>query len=324
MQIFNNFLEVEFSEPSGCQPFAVFRSDSEEPVGNTVQQIGLTSPNGVDCSQEDLKHVYDVIESVNALKPLTPSLCIYSVFNAYNGLTCSRTNDDSRLLVCGFEDSLIKLWHLTPPKNTVTTIEASQEQFFSDSLLFCDFLKGDNNKGSSLDENEDEEENKNIGGRHISGGEFCTLRGHRGTVFDTAFTHCSSYLFSVGDDAIMRLWDLEQQRTIALYQGHHYPVWCLDIAPQTVYIATGSYDESVRLWTTECTYPLRVFVGHTGSVDSVAFHPNCSYVASGSNDRSIRLWQVNDSSVARVLLHHTSPIRCLSFSPNGKYVLYYI
>ncbi|KAB7498839.1 TAF5-like RNA polymerase II factor subunit 5L [Armadillidium nasatum] len=321
LQIFNNFLEVELSEMTGSQSYAIFRNTDDK---NTPDQFSSTNNSSKvpDCSIEELTNVKEIISNVRNMKPSMPSVCVYNVFNAYNGLTCAKVNRDARLLVCGFEDSLIKLWRLSPaPQNIGFSFDLPRKVKTNDRILFCDFMKRDEVEESPIiEKEEEEEETKTLGGRHISGGEFCTLHGHRGPVFDSAFTHCSSYLFSVGDDSAMRLWNLEEQRTVALYQGHHYPVWCLDVSPHSIYIATGSYDETVRLWTTECTYPLRVFIGHTGSVDSVAFHPNCSYIASGSHDRAIRLWQVNDASVARILLQHSSPVKCLKFSPNGKYL----
>ena len=172
----------------------------------------------------------------------------------------------------------------------------------------------------SAQERDDEEDVKSIGARHISGGESYILRGHHGPVFDVAFSHKSSHLFSVGEDATMRLWDLTNKPCypLAFYKGHSYPIWCLSVSAQSLYIATGSYDQTVRVWTTECTFPIRTMIGHTDAVDCLDFHPNCTYIASGSNDHSIRLWQINDGAVARILCQHQFSIRALAFAPNGK------
>lgn len=290
----------------------------------------------IDCSLNDLNQVEEVIRNVRDMKPLMPSLSLYSVHNAYNGLTCSKVNRDSNLLFCGFEDSVIKLWRLVQPSvasQSDSIIGGKEAGSFStqrkepDGVLFCDtyYTRSRNEQPSQafcsreeIEENNDEDEIKGLGSRHVSGGEFCVLRGHRGAVFDAAFTHCSSYLLSVGNDASMKLWDIDNHCIIALYHGHNYPIWCLDVSQHSIYIATGSYDQTARLWSTEFTHPLRTFVGHCGSVDSVSFHPNCNYVASGSSDKSVRLWQVNDASVARVLMHHRDSVKKIKFSPNGK------
>ncbi|XP_042221054.1 TAF5-like RNA polymerase II p300/CBP-associated factor-associated factor 65 kDa subunit 5L isoform X2 [Homarus americanus] len=343
LQIFNTYIEVEVDDSGAGSSGAVFRSPETNSTSSNALVNGHTpesmssdtaaaTADGMDCSQEELQKVKDVMALIKIAQPSSPSVCVYTVSNAYNGLSCASVNAEGRLLSCGFEDSVIKLWKLTPPVHNVgfrkTSTLVGPRGGISHTLLACDNSRiEDDGDGTEEEEREEEEaaaaaaaEARNGGRRRNRGGELFALRGHSGPVLDTTFTHDSTHLLSVSEDTTMRLWNLESGQAVALYRGHNYPVWCVAVGPLTMYVATGSYDNTARIWSTDCTYPLRTLAGHTQAVDCVAFHPNGTYLATGSCDRTIRLWQVTDGDAARIFLHHKAAINSLSFSPNGKYL----
>ena len=98
----------------------------------------------------------------------------------------------------------------------------------------------------------------------------------------------------------MRLWDHETGTNLAVYKGHTYPVWCLDIDRLGVNAVTGSMDRTAKLWQIERVFPLRIYAGHEADVDVVKFHPNCNYIATGSSDKTVRLWSHSDAKMVRV------------------------
>lgn len=336
LQIFNTYIEVEVDDSGAGSSGAVFRSPELNSAlsnalvnGHTPESMSsdsaIATADGLDCTQEELQKVKDVMARIRLAHPAPPSLCVYTVSNAYNGLSCASVNAEGKLLSCGFEDSVIKLWKLTPPVHNVgfrkATTVVGPRGGISHTLLACDNSRiEDDGDGREEEEEEMMADSRNGGRRRNRGGELFALRGHRGPVLDTAYTHDSTHLLSVSEDTTMRLWNLESGQAVALYRGHNYPVWCVAVAPLTMYVATGSYDSTVKIWATDCTYPLRTMAGHTQAVDCVAFHPNGTYVASGSCDRTVRLWQITDGDAARILLHHKSAISAVAFAPNGKYL----
>lgn len=338
LQIFNTYIEVEVDDSGAGSSGAVFRTPDTHAGASNGMVNGHTpesltsetmaaSADGLDCTQEELQKVKDAIARVRSAQPVPPSLCVYTVSNAYNGLSCACVNSDGSLLSCGFEDSVIKLWKLTAPVHNIgftkKTITIGPRGGVSHPLLACDASRIEDDGDGGEEEKDEEEaaaETRNGGRRRNRGGELYALRGHRGPVMDACFTHDSSHLLSVSEDTTMRLWSLESGQAVALYHGHSYPVWCVTAAPLTMHVATGSYDTTARIWATDYTYPLRTLAGHTQSVDCLAFHPNGTYLATGSCDRSIRLWQVTDGNAVRILMNHKAPVNSLAFSPNGKYL----
>ncbi|KAK4320841.1 hypothetical protein Pmani_008327 [Petrolisthes manimaculis] len=337
LQIFNTYIEVEVDDSGAGSTGAVFRTPDASGQANglvnghtpesVTPETMSASAEGMDCTQEELQKVREAIARIKCSQPTSPSLCVYTVSNAYNGLSCACVNAEGRYLSCGFEDSVIKIWKLTPPVHNVgfrkTSSVTGPRGGISHKLLACDSSRLEDESNGLEEDEKDEDtvsEARSGGRRRNRGGELFALRGHSGPVLDTAFTHDSTHLLSVGEDTTMKLWNLELGQAVAMYRGHNYPVWCLAVAPLTMYVATGSYDTTAMIWATDYTYPLRTLAGHTQAVDCVAFHPNGAYVATGSSDRTIRLWQITDGDTARILLHHKSPVNTVAFSPNGKYL----
>lgn len=73
------------------------------------------------------------------------------------------------------------------------------------------------------------------------------LVGHRGSVYGVAYMpNNTDYLLSCGEDTTLRIWDVETESNKAVYEGHSYPVWCLDVDRLGIYVATGKKPYSIE------------------------------------------------------------------------------
>ena len=71
------------------------------------------------------------------------------------------------------------------------------------------------------------------------------LVGHRGPVYSVGYMpNNTDYLLSCGEDTTLRIWDVESQSNKAVYEGHSYPVWCLDVDRLGIYVATGRHSSN--------------------------------------------------------------------------------
>ena len=52
----------------------------------------------------------------------------------------------------------------------------------------------------------------------------------------------SPYLFSAGEDKMVKCWDLEYNKVIRHYHGHLSGVYCLSLHPTLDYLVTGGRD----------------------------------------------------------------------------------
>ncbi|XP_034740095.1 calpain-9 [Etheostoma cragini] len=259
---------------------------------------GVEVPAGIPQSEAALEALQDCIKKVREGPPTLTTVCFYAFHHTEQTLNTAEVSADSRLLAAGFDSSTVKLWSLRARKLKARPHRADVSLIH----LACDVLE----------EEADEED--------ASGSEVKTLRAHSGPVFRTAFLTDGSGLLSCSEDTTIRYWDLGSFANTALYRGHAYPVWDVDVSPCSLYFASGSHDRTARLWTFSRSYPLRLYAGHLADVDCVKFHPNSNYLATGSTDKTVRLWSTQQGASVRLFTGHRGPVLSLAFSPNGKYL----
>jgi WD40 repeat protein/tRNA A-37 threonylcarbamoyl transferase component Bud32 len=74
------------------------------------------------------------------------------------------------------------------------------------------------------------------------------LRAHNGAVFKLAFSPDGATLATCGDDAAVRLWNVEQQREIALLPTHGGSVKGVAFSPDSHWLACACDDGVIHLW----------------------------------------------------------------------------
>ncbi|KAG7201944.1 hypothetical protein KM043_004649 [Ampulex compressa] len=251
------------------------------------------SGTGVDREMRELQEAIRLIRS-NTYQPLR----IFAVNNAVENASSGVIAPNMDKLAVGFSTAEIRLWGIG---ETVLL----KPKCGRPCLSFTYDI-------SSFDES-CEKENVTEAGAVI-------LRGHTDIVHDLRFIPESDILLSVSSDRDMRAWRLNDYSCAAVYNGHSYPIWCMDTSVFNLYTATGSHDRTAKLWSLDRTFPLRIFAGHFLDVNSIKFHPNARYLATGSADKTVRLWDKDDGNLLRVYVGAQSTIYSLAFSPDGKYL----
>ncbi|MHB0958717.1 MAG: WD40 repeat domain-containing protein [Pirellulaceae bacterium] len=69
-----------------------------------------------------------------------------------------------------------------------------------------------------------------------------------GLVHALAFQPNSHVLAMAGDDAMIRLWDVDAERLTSILAGHVARITCLAWCPDGTGIASGIEDRTVRIW----------------------------------------------------------------------------
>ncbi|XP_064388937.1 transcription initiation factor TFIID subunit 5-like isoform X1 [Halichondria panicea] len=226
-----------------------------------------------------------------------PSVCFYTLINTFGSLNAVSIADDATLLAGSFNDSIVRVWTLTPKKLCSLKPPSHMQQI---SLAAEDVL----DRIMDLS----------------SGSDVRQLIGHNGPVFSTSFNPDNSFLISGSEDGTVRLWSLQTFSALVCFKGHNYPVWSVQFSPTGFYFVSGSHDRTARVWSTEHIQPIRILAGHLSDVDCCQFHPNGNYIATGSCDRSVRLWDILSGQCVRIFTGHKGSIQTLAFSPDGKYL----
>jgi WD40 repeat protein len=146
-------------------------------------------------------------------------------------------------------------------------------------------------------------------------------------------------------DTIVRIWDVESERCLAMLEGHAGAVLDVAFSADATKVATGASDRTARVWDAHNGRCIATLAGHTDQVRRVSFSPDGAGVLTASKDESARLWDSDSGTQLLVLwglgaqrdpeIKATAatvqsvefvqsldvPVTCARFSADGRYVV---
>ncbi|MEL6929792.1 MAG: TIR domain-containing protein, partial [Cyanobacteria bacterium J06600_6] len=208
------------------------------------------------------------------------------------------------LIAAGGEDGTIKLLHLDrTDENPWQTLKGHRSRILS--LAFNDRLIASGSEDGTIKLWQQD-------GKLLH-----TLRGHRGSVKDVAFSPDGQFIISGSQDKTIKLWQTDGTLLMTL-EGHRDKVMAVDFSPDGQFIISGSEDNSARLWQLDSSL-LKTLFGHQNLVRAVDFSPDGQLIASASADRTIKLWQP-DGKLVDTLRGHGDRVMGVAFSPDGQLI----
>ena len=124
-------------------------------------------------------------------------------------------------------------------------------------------------------------------------------------------------LSAVGDDHIVRLFDVQTGRLLHRFDSHVDWVHSSVFRPDGRILATSGADGCIRLWTMESEYRPQIVGKQLPVIFSLAFSPNGRMLAAAGFDDKVWLFDSERGRLARELDAPGRDIRALSFSPDG-------
>jgi WD40 repeat protein/serine/threonine protein kinase len=147
------------------------------------------------------------------------------------------------------------------------------------------------------------------------------LHGHRPKeVWDLAFSGDGATVFSVGDDHMLRSWDLASGVEKKSADPRSILVSCVAVSPDGRWVAAGGYDDEVVVYDAQSLNPVATLRGHTHDVRAVAFSSDSQMLASGGRDKNIRIWNVPGFELAGVREGHFDTVRALAWTTEGQLI----
>lgn len=142
-----------------------------------------------------------------------------------------------------------------------------------------------------------------------------------GDVHAMAFSPDDRFLFTTGDDMMVRRIDLSQTPPMVVEFGDHedtVPTLALD--PQGKWLATGSRDHTICIWNAQTGHLERTIEGHDDDVVGVMFHPTRPWLVSASYDKTVRIWDFQSGKELQRLIGHKERIFDVRWSPSGSQI----
>ncbi|MFE5521445.1 trypsin-like peptidase domain-containing protein [Streptomyces virginiae] len=147
-----------------------------------------------------------------------------------------------------------------------------------------------------------------------------SLMGHKGTVWDVAYSPDGNTIATCGADATVRLWDVATGKGRILPVGHTKPVYGLTFGRNGMTLATAGADGTVRLWDIAAkTSRSRIIIREAGAVfTTLTFSNDGATLAVGGKDGSVRLWNSATRQSHTIPVGHTKNVHDMAFSRDGR------
>jgi WD40 repeat protein len=148
---------------------------------------------------------------------------------------------------------------------------------------------------------------------------------HWGATIAVAFSPDGRRIASGGDDHVVRVWDAETLREVAVLSGHEDMVFAVAYSPDGTTLASAGIDRTIRLWDLTKAEPIiaQILEGHERGIRSIAFSRDGKSLASGDAGGTVRLWDLTRSPARlRAKLppqqtHDSYRRQAVAFSPDG-------
>jgi WD40 repeat protein len=183
---------------------------------------------------------------------------------------------DGQRLLTGGEDCVVRVWDL------LSGDRLSRCEGHTAAVTAVAWFRDDRIASASLDQSVRVWDGP-------TGRQLHCWQGHAGGVRSVAVAPDGSRVLSGGDDALLRLWDVQLGKEAG---NLACPSHCRAVAFSLngALALAGLSDGTVRLWDVKRRQELSCFSGHSQGVTSVAFAADTRHAASGSLDQTVRVW----------------------------------
>ncbi|CAH8572793.1 unnamed protein product [Schistosoma rodhaini] len=173
-----------------------------------------------------------------------------------------------------------------------------------------------------------------------------SIHAHNAAISKLAIHSNKSWLCSIGDDKLWKLWKIPKLELLMEYKLTTTDwISSIDFHPKEEILATGMAQGSIQIWKIdliddkipEQNHPKRIGIlrQHTGAVWSMNWHWTGTYLASCGMDNTIRLWNVeramtsfkmnkallsthSTTSCCTILRGHSKSVNSIQFLPYGN------
>ena len=144
-----------------------------------------------------------------------------------------------------------------------------------------------------------------------------TLRGHTDSVTCIAVSLDANLIASAGEDEVIQVWNIAEQKRVADIDGHRDHVRSIALTTDAKFLISGSRDGRVRIWNIDSGKNVRTFSERVMTITKIALNPQGRTVAIADGSGVIILWDVLENSVLARLSCQNGGVNAIRFSRDG-------
>ncbi|MEX2168342.1 MAG: protein kinase [Pirellulales bacterium] len=137
-------------------------------------------------------------------------------------------------------------------------------------------------------------------------------------IYDFALSPDGTQLAAVGQDAMLRVYDVASKRLLAEINTLQSEVNGVTYFPDGQTIVTSGDDGTLRLWHKLRSQAHKVINAHDGIAFDVAYSGAADCLITSGEDSQIKLWNPITGDLIGTLSGHTAPVTVLAVSHDGK------
>jgi len=130
---------------------------------------------------------------------------------------------------------------------------------------------------------------------NVKGESQTTYPGHGDQVYGVTFALDGKQIYTAGRDKKIRLWKVEEGKTVATIGGFGDEIHQLKLSDKGVFACSA--DRTIRQFDPTSRKPIRIYKGHTDWVYAIDIHPDSNRLASGSFDGEVRVWDTESGEL---------------------------
>lgn len=222
-------------------------------------------------------------------------------------------SEEGEIVAEGRRDGYVRLWDLNsgfgPELFTATPGVALRVLAFSHDKAF---LAGGDETGSLYV------------WRLASGEKVHHIAAHNAAVTAIAFSPCSRWLASCGQDAAAMEWSLETGASTHRFQGR-LTTWLGGVAYRPTFtgngiqtVVMGRDDGQLVVWDIATARPVRVLTDAGDTVMTLALSPNGRFLAVSDVSNTLSVWNLASRTRLYQISSAQAPLESLVFSPDSK------
>jgi len=145
-------------------------------------------------------------------------------------------------------------------------------------------------------------------------------KGHQGRLLAIRIESTGHFMFSAGQDSMMKQWEITSGNLVRTFHGHVKKINTIIFSSDDQYIFTASSDNTAKMWVMESGENIKTYRGHTGTLWGLQIYENDTRLITVSTDSTHRIWDIESEQELRQWRDPDGSIYNMDITRDERYI----